>query len=175
MKRLLLVTMTFLSACAGGVGGSVDVEMIPPSGAKSENPIYAAKFLCGPIEAGRNLEFPAQPNELLVPGTYLTAINVANSNPHEADFSKMAIQTISQRDRAKKNGFKAPEEQKESLRPYEGLEVDCVDIWRLLGEDEDSGRKLLRGKFVKGFVIIRSELPLDVVGVYSFKNVERMK
>ena len=53
----------------------------------------------------------------------------------------------------------------EILGPEEGLEVDCLDIRRLLEAAEE------REPFVKGFVVIKTPGDdLDVVGVYTITS-----
>ncbi len=200
MRLLMLsVAVAALSACALGVGGSLDVERIPSSKARTGLRTYPAKFLCGTIRAdSRNLEFPSTQGstsllgtfgataELLVPGTYLTAINIHNPNPGRTRFVKKALETVPQRDLPDiiEKRPPLPRRVPEVLRPDEGVEVDCVDILKLLAQRQATGGtaitpvfpmaqllKILQTNFVKGFVVIESELELDVVGVYSFKNV----
>ncbi len=200
---LLAVAVAVLSACGGqalGVGGSVDVERIPATDAGTGLRVYAAKFLCGTIHASpSNLEFPSLRTgggltgafgataELLVPGTYLTAINIHNPTSATIQVAKKALETVPQRELpdAVEERPPLPRRVEEVLRANEGVEVDCVDILQLLALRQPTGDVIatpifsvqqlvdtLQTNFVKGFVVLESELPLDVVGVYSFKNVE---
>jgi hypothetical protein len=96
-------------------------------------------------------------------GLYFTAINVHNPNPDTALFRKKVASTL-------------PEEQPGPIAPFWGsrlapdqaLEIDCDDILR---------HARLEG-FGKGFVVIQSRVPLDIVAVYtaagSTRQVETM-
>ncbi len=93
MKKLLVaVAILFCAGTAlaqspsgGAAAGNVDVENITPQLlAEGDRPyVYAVKMLCGTIPAiNKFRQFPA-PNadELLVPGTYLSMLNVMNPGP----------------------------------------------------------------------------------------------
>ncbi|NIM52966.1 MAG: hypothetical protein GTO22_27640 [Gemmatimonadales bacterium] len=199
----LALAVAALYGCAAesvAVGGSVDVERVPASDARTGLRTYAAKFLCGTIPAeSSNLEFPSLQGsrsltatfgataEVLAPGTYLSAINIHNPNTTTIEFAKKALETIPQRELpdAIEERPPLPRRMREVLRADEGVEVDCIDILRLLAQRQattdvaatpvfqmDELVRALQTNFVKGFVILESELALDVVGVYSFKNVE---
>lgn len=181
-----------------GVGASLDIEHIPRS------PVdglftYAAKFACGTIPAESDRpDFPSLQGrqalqgaygayaEVLVPGVYLTAVNIRNPTRHEIKIAKQATQTVPERDLPKfVKETPLPRRVTDSLRMGEGVEVDCVDILYLLTQRQAVGGtaatasytveerlRALKKDFVKGFVVIESELALDVVGVYTFKNVD---
>ncbi len=181
-----------------GVGASLDVERIPRSPVKDPY-TYAAKFACGTIPADpARRDFPsvqgrqALPGtygayaEVLVPGVYLTAINIRNPTRNRIKIAKQALQTVPERDLPKfVKQTPLPRSVSDTLRMGEGVEVDCVDILYLLTQRQAAGGtaatasytveqrlKALKRDFVKGFVVIESELELDVVGVYTFKNVD---
>jgi len=102
---------------------------------------YAVKFVCGKA-----------PGSVVAPGVYYTAINV--HNPNEKGFAfrkKIAIALPSEKAGRVSKFFEA------KLGPDEALEIDCPDILR----HADSGG------FLKGFVVIESDLALDVVAVYT--------
>lgn len=159
-----------------GVGVSLDVETIVPKriGGPGASTLrgtfttavaptvvlsYSAKFLCGSIPpAGHpELGFP------LAPGTYMTAINLHNPHPFGVKFRKKALITNPQGEPPGRVGHHVDE----GLEPNHGLEVDCKNIAALLGADVTG--------FLKGFVVITTPHELDVVGVYTLKNVEALR
>lgn len=165
-------------AAAQGVGASLDVETISPKKiaplAGPAHLVYSVKFLCGTIQSDADVpQFPETGAPLLVPGTYLTVINIHNPNPRPSatadiplTFRKKALITNPQgEDRGKVSDFFV-----DTLKSNEGLEIDCGNIKTLLG-DPTSDLKL---KFLKGFVVIEVKHPLtlDVVAVYTLKNVK---
>jgi hypothetical protein len=116
---------------------------------------YAAKIVCGIQHDPENLR--------LARGLYATAINILNPNSKTVKFTKKLSLTY------------PPEAQEpgavynistDKLAPDEALEVDC----------EDLKRKLFRGglpaRYIKGFVVIRSEDSLDVTGVYTTRSLD---
>jgi len=103
---------------------------------------YAAKFVCGKPDGGE-----------LAPGVYYTAINVHNPTGHAVRFrKKVAIAERGERPGPVSKFFDA------KLGPDEALEIDCPDIRRHAQVHEE---------FLKGFVVLESEVELDVVGVYT--------
>jgi hypothetical protein len=103
---------------------------------------YAAKFVCGKSD-GR----------VVAPGNYWTAINVHNPESERVRFrKKVAIGLPSEKAGPVSEFFKA------ELGPDEALEIDREDIFH---------HSPLREDFLKGFVVIESETPLDVVAVYT--------
>jgi hypothetical protein len=133
--------------------------------------VYSAKFLCGPALGGEGVQ----------PGSYSTAINVHNPNNDTVYLFKKAV--IAQREdepRGRISAFR-----KVALRPDEAIEIDCIDIARFFGAQQETGvtapsqqtQTLLQTtavtpitslvKFIKGFVVIYATAPLDVVGVYT--------
>jgi hypothetical protein len=127
--------------------------------------VYAVKFVCGTIPpADPTIPQVPPPGSPLVPGTYMTAINIHNPWPEAVEFVKLALVTIPQNPDQKRGPVGQP--QSESLKQEEGLEVDCANIQDLLGRpDFDPARD-----FVKGFVVIKPRKPqqiLDVVAVYT--------
>jgi hypothetical protein len=133
--------------------------------------VYSAKFLCGPALGGEGVQ----------PGSYSTAINVHNPNNDTVYLFKKAV--IAQREdeaRGRISAFR-----KVVLGPDEAIEIDCIDIVRFFGAQQETGvttpsqqtQTVLQTtavtpisslvKFVKGFVVIYATAPLDVVGVYT--------
>lgn len=103
---------------------------------------YAVKFVCGKSD-GR----------VAAPGEYWTAINV--HNPTYTDIrlrKKVAIALPSEQPGPVSQFFDA------KLGPDEAFEIDREDIFRHAESRED---------FLKGFVVIQSDVELDVVAVYT--------
>jgi len=187
MRALILLIALMVSvafggeAVAQGVGVSLDVETITPqrivprgvAATVAPRPVqvFSAKFLCGTINPAA-ATFP-QLGEPLVPGTYLTAINIHNPNFTAVTFRKKAVETKSQREEAKEPG-RIGKFVTEELRPDGGIEVDCLDITRELLPPLAGTSFDLANDFIKGFLVIETgdSTPLDVVGVYTLKNVE---
>jgi hypothetical protein len=125
--------------------------------------VYAAKFVCGTMP-----QLPPAEEGPVEPGSYATAINVHNPDPREvASFAKKAVLLFNEA--GKEEGFEVPKPPSErrgaQLGPDFGMEIDCRDI-RL---------ELLKGQappapvFIKGWVVIESPLPLDVVAAYTVR------
>src|SRR4030043_234033 len=133
--------------------------------------VYSAKFLCGPALGGEGVQ----------PGSYSTAINVHNPNNDTVYLFKKAV--IAQREdeaRGRISAFR-----KVILNPDEAIEIDCIDIVRFFGAQQETGVSALSQqtqtliqtnnvtpissavRFIKGFVVIYATAPLDVVGVYT--------
>jgi hypothetical protein len=108
---------------------------------------YAAKVVCGTTTGGA-----------LAPGVYFTAINVHNPEDKAIRFeAKVAVASP---------GFKPGPVSKwheAKLGADEALEIDCPDIMKLAR---------IKGKFLKGFLVIESESELDVVAVYTAAGAE---
>ena len=103
---------------------------------------YAVKFVQGKSE-GR----------VVAPGEYWTAINVHNPNSHPIKFrKKIAIALPGEEPGPVSQFFDA------KLEPDEALEIDRDDIFRRANSNES---------FLKGFVVIQSEMELDVVAFYT--------
>lgn len=174
-----------------GVGGSIDVEAISPTRITKtvKRLAYAAKFMCGTMDPDNeavppNPQFPdPDRTHVFVPGTYLTGVNIRNPNAKRIRFTKSAVATPPERfikDLPRKVLAPGPAID-ETLDPGFGLEVDCRD---LVSADPDNAAPPpllpnipidLTKDFITGFVVIESVDPLDVVAVYSFKNVEPRK
>jgi hypothetical protein len=109
---------------------------------------YAAKFVCGKGD-GR----------VVAPGVYFTAINVHNPADEAAVFrKKVAIALPGEKPGPVSRFFDA------RLGPDEAFEIDCPDILR---------HAATRGEFLKGFVVIETDVELDVVAVYTAAGASR--
>jgi hypothetical protein len=115
---------------------------------------YAVKFVCANAKG-----VTAQPG-ILVPGQYLTVINVHNpSNSSPVSFrKKVAVALPGEQAGPISPFFEA------NLKPDEALEIDCADIY---DHASISPKQIAKGILLKGFVVIESPLELDVVAVYT--------
>ena len=103
---------------------------------------YAVKFVCGKSEG-----------EVVARGEYFTAINIHNPTYEFIRFrKKVAVALPSEQPGPVSEFFDA------KLGPDQALEIDCPDIFR--HAHTDAG-------FLKGFVVIESDVELDIVAVYT--------
>lgn len=103
---------------------------------------YAAKFVCGK-SAG----------EVVAPGVYFTAVNIHNPTYTAVRFRiKIAVALPGLKPGPVSKFFDA------ELGPDEALEIDCPDIFKYAETDAN---------FLKGFVVIETDVELDVVAVYT--------
>jgi hypothetical protein len=125
---------------------------------------YNAKFLCGTISPIATASEIADP---LVPGVYLTAVNIRNLyHDRPVVIKKMAVETKSEFEPRGKIGTPVSVE----LPPMGGLEVDCNDIITILGPLDPNVPPIdLTKQFIKGFVVIENPIEIEVVGVYTAK------
>jgi len=124
------------------------VAMKPEKPGKPHRPVrrrwkYVVKVVCGKADG-----------EILSPGRYYTAVNVHNPGRARAVLRK-TISTALPGERVGRvvNAGRA------ALEPYESFEIDCADLQDYL--------KLQGCCFVKGFLVLESASPLEVVAVYS--------
>lgn len=104
---------------------------------------YAIKFVCGKPEA-----------PVVAPGEYFTAINVHNPSYRPVAFrKKIAVALPGEKAGPISPFFEA------GLKPDEAFEIDCPDILRHAGRQQQV--------FLKGFVVIETPSELDVVAVYT--------
>ena len=157
------------SAQSRGAAGSVDVENIAPQLVDGPRPhVYAVKMLCGTIPPITNFkQFPA-PNadELLVPGTYLSMINILNPGREAEAVEILAV-------RPSGVGLGSVSAMGENVE----IQFDCVNFLAAFpsgpAPTPPAALTYLGTNFVKGFYLVKSSEPLVVVGVNTFKNVER--
>jgi hypothetical protein len=106
---------------------------------------YAAKFLCT-----ANIPGTSQTTSSLLPGVYVTVVNIHNSASRTARIrKKLAITT-------------PPEISKfitDQLASDEAVKVDCEQV------THDYGIVFIHG--VEGFLVIESTESLDVIAVYT--------
>lgn len=104
---------------------------------------YAAKFLCT-----ANIPGTSQTTTSLLPGSYQTVVNVHNPNRETASL-RMKIAVA---------GGPISKWKRNKLSPDEAAKVDCSSI-------RDFGINAIHG--VEGFLVIESDLSLDVIAVYT--------
>ena len=103
---------------------------------------YAAKFVCGKSEG-----------KVVAPGVYFTAVNVHNPTYTTVRFRiKIAVALPGLEPGPVSKFFDA------KLGPDQALEIDCPDIFKYAKTEAD---------FLKGFVVIETDVELDVVAVYT--------
>lgn len=118
------------------------------SSASAQGFLYSAKFVCGQTNAANAATWNA------APGRYFTAINVHNPSTVVSNLRKRFSV-------GEPNEVVGPLSQwfGMNLPPSRTMQIDCRNIWGHLN--------MAPGNFIEGFVEIRSNVELDVVGVYS--------
>jgi len=117
---------------------------------------YAVKVLCGtsePREAPVKQGAPgARPDPRVAPGRYFTAINIHNpgEKPASARFKVAVALPGKPGPISRFFDFR--------LRPDEAVSIDCAQLHERLGA---------AAGFTDGFVVLESEVELDVVAVYT--------
>jgi hypothetical protein len=150
--------------------------MEPPPQAAAQHPftwlpgffyqyVYAAKFLCGELKREAR-ETPVEP------GSYSTAINVHNPHGTPVTLRKKAILLYDARQPQDAVERPTPPVHREcivtkELGPDYGLEIDCRDIREVLLSAAPGAVGPPPPVFIKGWVVIETRVPLDVVAVYT--------
>ncbi len=128
--------------------------------------VYAAKFILGTMSA------PSQPTEEgpVEPGSYATAINVHNPSPREpVTFLKKAILLFSETEVTKEGVFEVPKPPSERIEAQLGLDYGMEIDGRDIRQELLKGQAPPAPQFIKGWVVIESPLPLNVVAVYTVR------
>jgi hypothetical protein len=118
---------------------------------------YAAKFLCTP-----NIPFTSAATPSVLPGNYLTVINIHNPNSGTVRFRKKIALTFPPGGQKPGQGSNFIDDQ---LAPDAALSVDCQRI-----KSGFFGFTVIHG--VEGFLVIESARSLDVTAVYTAGKVE---
>ena len=108
---------------------------------------YVVKVVCGDMATKEGMPVVSR-------GAYTTAINVYN---HSTCKTAIIRRRLSVGLPHAKSG-PISKVSKSNLGPCLAMEVDCADIMEMAPNDS---------KFVKGFVVLESNLPLEVVAVYT--------
>jgi hypothetical protein len=114
---------------------------------------YAVKIVCGPVAPAT----PGAPAPVVAPGQYWTATNIHNPD-------KCKVANIRWKVAVAKPGEVGPVTAYRNLRPLEpdtAIEIDCPQIMQVIPHQPAPIT------FVKGFLVIESDIELDVVAVYS--------
>ena len=109
---------------------------------------YAAKLVCGKSDG-----------KILAPGVYFTAVNVHNPTYTTVGFRVKVALALPGLQPGTVSEFRDAK-----LGPDEALEIDCPDI---SNPEIFKFPEPRRRGFLKGFVVIESEVELDVVAVYT--------
>lgn len=109
---------------------------------------YAVKIVCG-----------KQNGDILAPGRYWTAVNIHNPTDHTVVFQTKVATAYPGADAGPVSDYT-----RAKLGPDEALEYDCEDVFELAEGGEE---------FLKGFVVIQSDVELDVVAVYTAAGPDR--
>jgi hypothetical protein len=112
---------------------------------------YAAKYVCGRSGGSGPFNFAA--------GRYYTSINVHSSR--EVGFQKIFTVSLP----SERSGGRTKEIDT-GLGADQSMQIDCDNIFRHLKENNVGIPTL-----AEGYVIIRSKLELDVIGVYTASAV----
>ena len=111
---------------------------------------YIVKFVCGKSDGS-----------ILAPGEYRTAINVINPTDGMAYLHKHFSIALP----LEKIGPVTPDSIFMTLGRHESMEIDCKDIRIVTAEIVKEAR--IPMKLLKGFVLIWSNVELEVVAVYT--------
>jgi hypothetical protein len=112
---------------------------------------YAVKLVCGEVVAAT----PGAAPTVVAPGRYWTAINIHNPDKcKDANFRwKVAVAYPGEQ------GQITPFRRTRPLGPDGAIEIDCPQVMQILQPQAPA--------FVKGYVVIESDIELDVVAVYT--------
>ena len=130
-----------------GISRRIQVACPPKGTGPKENENdsqYSAKFVCGsaPVD-----------NRFVEPGNYKTTINVHNPSEKTVDFRRKVALAALQRDGTISKFVYG------KIEPDAVQAFDCDDFWTLAGVAPPS--------LIDGFLVIESNIPLDVTGYYT--------
>ena len=137
--------------------GNVRAAVVPTMGAHTSAlqpaPIYeyVGKFICGPQADSSSMA--------IVRGFYATTVNARNQGPTIAHIRKQALWTLVPGN--EKAVDPLPTVLRDSLRPGQGLAAECKEF--LANTKTEMGTSVLH----EGLIVITSDTPLDVIGVYT--------
>ena len=115
---------------------------------------YAAKLVCG-----------KSTGKVVAPGVYFTAVNVHNPTYVPIVLrAKVAVALPGLQPGSVSEFYEA------KLGPDEALEIDCPDIFNA---EIFRFREPLKPGFLKGFLVVESDVELDVVAVYTAVGGEK--
>lgn len=113
---------------------------------------YAVKIVCGTMTLG-------QPPVVtpVAPGRYWTAINI--HNPTKCEEAHFRWKVVVNKPIGGDPGVISEYQRTQTLGPDSGIEIDSSNIMQALSPSAPT--------FVKGYVVVESDIELDVVAVYS--------
>ena len=134
------------------VAGIVAVLALAAVPAEAANPVaspvqYSVKFVCGFVPVGEE--------EPVKPGNYATAINIHNYTTTNLNVEML----VALHYRAGSGPPPLVPFRTSRAYKYRTLEVDCVDIWGMVGTQP--------GAFLKGMLHLGMPTPLAVAAVYT--------
>ena len=164
----LSVIMALLAAGAFGSASAGNGNSLPAAGPQTVTSVdnlsqeiftYSTKVVCVPDLAKRRRSGPG-----LQPGLYRTAVNVHNPWDQPANIEKWLTLSPPQGGTPKKSV-----RQTEVMAPETAFDVDCIHMKKDFLVEESSGVFVRIGRVPsgKGFLVVRSDRPLDVVAVYT--------
>jgi hypothetical protein len=109
---------------------------------------YAVKLLCGELPTG-----PKAAPQPVAPGRYWTAVNIHNPDKCSQAILRWKVAVADQ------NSFVSSFQPARGLNPDAALEIDCPQVMAALPSPSPP--------FVKGYLVIESNIELDVVAVYT--------
>lgn len=112
---------------------------------------YAVKIVCGVVVAT-----PGGASPVVAPGQYWTATNIHNPDKCKAANIRWKVAVAE----PGKAGIVTAYQTLRPLQPDMAIEIDCPQIMQVIPQQPPT-------PFVKGYVVIESDIELDVVAVYS--------
>ena len=147
MKPILISLLTTVCMLFSGLHTEVAAQQGDSSGCYQ----YTVKFVCGKGDG-----------KILALGYYYTAINILNANKEAATFTKQFVIAPPDRPGSCSNPKSF------TLKDCQAIEIDCPEIMESAVFPQG-----YRSTLYKGFVIIESNQPLDIVAVYTASNLRR--
>ena len=140
----------------------------PGKGLKQGPYIYTVKIICGDQPFGG---YPQAADVARMPGHYATSINIHNPNLDSVYFEKKAILLEEGRPQGQGPKSQTPVEpgkkKMEILAPNWGMQMVCYDFQVLLNAQLPNA-PIAPAR--EGFIVFESEMPLDIVAVYTYTN-----
>lgn len=147
MKRIIPLLLTGLCWMVSGTSNLSNAQRPSPSGCYQ----YTVKYVCGKGD-GKILAF----------GYYYTAINILNANDSTVTYTKKVVSALPDRP------GEATAPVSVSLKPGQAIEIDCPEIMEVVKYPPGT-----RSPVTKGFVVIQSNRPLDIVAVYTAGDLNK--
>lgn len=165
MKQLRVIGVLSVLAVLGGALSSI--EFIPSSRAETVKPTktikteyqYAAKVVC-------SLLLPHQ-DGTLARGTYRTTVNI--HNPTNKQITVAAKVALATQFGSEPGPFGVTPFKEAVLQPDGAVGVSCFDV---AGYFCPIDGVCVDFAFLEGFLVIKSPVPLDVVGVYTARHTD---